>query len=74
MSCKSNLETLKDHLDQSCEYEPHINVGVAKDHDKNYIIVRPPLVRHLLCDCLLLKNIPYSYTLLDMQGHCRFCL
>ena len=41
MSSKPNLETLRDHVDLSGEDEPYTlpntNVGVAKDHDKNWI-------------------------------------
>ena len=52
MSSKSDLKTLKDHLDLSCEYEPYTlsntNVGTAKDHGKNYTKVRSLPVRHLL--------------------------
>ena len=38
-------------------YELHIlsnaNVSAAKDHGESYMKVRPPLVRHLLRNCLL---------------------
>ena len=43
MSSKSNLETLKDHLDLSFEYEPYTvpntNVVAANYDGKNYIRV-----------------------------------
>ena len=58
MSLKSNLETLKDHLDLRCEYEPNTlpntNVGAAEGHGKNYIKVKPPLVCHLVRNYLLI--------------------
>ena len=47
-----------------CEYElhslPNKKVSGAKDRGKNYIKVRPPLVRHLLRNRLLKENSPYS--------------
>ena len=43
------------------EYElhnlPNKKVSGAKDHGKNYIKIKSPLVRHLLCRCLLLPAI-----------------
>ena len=42
----------RSYLKLICEYElhslPNKKVSGAKDHDKSYIKVRPPLVRHLL--------------------------
>ena len=44
-----------------CEYElhslPNKKVSGAKDHGKNYIKVRPPLVRHLLRNRLFSKSV-----------------
>ena len=34
----------------------------AKTHGKNYIKVRPLLVRHLLCNRLLLYRVTQKYT------------
>ena len=48
---------LRSYLKLICEYELHIlskkRVSVAKDHGKNYIKVRPHLVRYLLRNGLL---------------------
>ena len=42
---------LRSYLKLTCEYELHIlpntKVSAAKDHGKNYMKARPPLVRHL---------------------------
>ena len=56
------VHALRSYLKLTCEYEfhslPNKKVSGAKDHGKNYIKVRPPLVRHLLHNGLLflLKN------------------
>ena len=46
------VRALRGCLNQICEYELHSlpskKVSGAKDHGKNYIKVRPPLVSHLL--------------------------
>ena len=46
------VHALRSYLKLICEYELHSfrnkKVSGAKDHGKNYIKVRPPLVRHLL--------------------------
>ena len=46
------VHALRSYLKLICEYEfhrlPNEKVSGAKDHGKNYIKVRPPLVRHLL--------------------------
>ena len=46
------LHALRSYLKLICEYElyslPNKKVNGAKDHGKNYMKVRPPLVRHLL--------------------------
>ena len=46
------VHALRSYLKLICEYElnslPNKNFSRAKDHGKNYIKVRPPLVRHLL--------------------------
>ena len=54
---KLNAEALRSYLSLICEYELHIlpNKKVsstAKDHGKNYMKDRPPLVRHLLRNCI----------------------
>ena len=58
---KSSAQTLRSYLKLNCEYELHIwpdtKVDAAKDHGKNFIKVRPPLVRHLLCTRLFMKNL-----------------
>ena len=56
------VDALRSYLKLICEYELHIllnkKVSVAKDHGKSYINVRPPLVRHLLCNCVLPADTP----------------
>ena len=51
MALKLGIQTLRSYFKIICEYEFHIlpnrKDGAAKDHGKNYIKVRPPLVRHL---------------------------
>ena len=46
------MHALTSYLKLICEYElhslPNTKVSGAKDHGKNCINVRPPLVRHLL--------------------------
>ena len=46
------IDALRSYLKLIFEYELHvlsnIKVDTAKGHGKNYIKVRPPLVRHLL--------------------------
>ena len=46
-----DVRALRRYLKLICEYElhslPNKKVSRAKDHGKNYIKVRPPLVRHL---------------------------
>ena len=53
-------EVLRSHLRLVCEYElytlPNKKVSAAKDHGKNYMKDRPPLIRHLLRDRLLQNN------------------
>ena len=55
---KLDEEALRSYLSLICEYElyilPNKRVSSAKDHGKNYMKDRPPLVRHLLRKCLLL--------------------
>ena len=45
------VHALRSYLKLICEYKlhslPNKKVSGAKDHGKNYIKVRPPLVRHL---------------------------
>ena len=54
---KLNVQALRSYLSLVCEYElyilPNKKVRTAKDHGKNYMKDRPPLVRHLLRNCLL---------------------
>ena len=51
MALKLGIQALGSYLKLTCEYELHIlsntKVGASKDPGKNYIKVRPPLVRHL---------------------------
>ena len=46
-----NVHALGSYLKLICEYElpslPNKKVSAAKDHGKNHVKVRPPLVRHL---------------------------
>ena len=53
------VHALRSYLKPICEYElhslPNKKVSGAKDHGKIYIKVRPPLVRHLLRDRLLVE-------------------
>ena len=52
------VHALRSYLKLICEYElyilPNKKVSAAKHHGKNYIKVRPLLVRHLLRNRLLL--------------------
>ena len=54
------VHSLRSYLKLICEYElhslPNKKVSGANDHGKNYIKVRPPLVRHLLRNRLLSKQ------------------
>ena len=51
------VHALRSYLKLICEYElhslPNKKVSGEKDHDENYIKVRPPLVSHLLRNRLL---------------------
>ena len=51
------VHALRSYLTLICEYElhslPNKKVSGAKYHGKNYIKVRPPLIRHLLRNRLL---------------------
>ena len=63
-----DVHALRSYLKLFCEYElhsvPNKTVSGAKDHGKNYIKVKPHLVRHLLRNRLLLYlNVVY----------CRLC-
>ena len=53
------VHALRRYLKLICEYElhslPYKKVSGAKDHGKSYIKVRPPLVRHLLRNRLLIS-------------------
>ena len=72
------MHALRSYLKLICEYElqslQNEKVSGAKDHGKNYIEVRPPLVRHLLRNRLLKQNakmlldIPFSmYNVINNQ-------
>ena len=54
---KLDVQVLRSHLSRICKYElyilPNKKVSTAKDHGKNYMKDRPPLVRHLVHNCLL---------------------
>ena len=56
-----DVHALRSYLKQRCEYElhslPNKKVSGAKNHGKNYIKVRSPLVRHLLCNRVLVVMI-----------------
>ena len=60
------VHALRSYLKLICEYElhssPNKKVGGAKDHDKNYIKVRPPLMRHFLRDRLLFGSYIPAFT------------
>ena len=57
MAFKIDEQVLRSYLKLTCEYELHVlpntKVSTAKDHGKNYMKVRPPMVRHLLRNRLL---------------------
>ena len=57
------VHALRSYLKIICEYElhslPNKKVSGAKDHGKNYIKVRPALVRHLLRKHLLRLHQTY---------------
>ena len=63
----SGVHALRSYLKLSYEYElhslPNKNVSSVKDHGKNYIKVRPHLVRHLLRNRLFPSNYHDSHTL-----------
>ena len=67
MCFKSNVKTCKRDMNLSCGNKLHIlpntKVSTAKDHGKNYIKVTPPLVHHLLRNCLFSHVCPCTYTL-----------
>ena len=50
-SLRSLTETYESNLKVTGEFKFHISlnkkVSIVKDHGKNYITVRPPLIRHL---------------------------
>ena len=54
---KLRIHVLRSYLKVTCECDLHIlpnrKVSAANDHGKNYIKVRPTLVRHLSRNCLL---------------------
>ena len=60
MALMLGVHALRSCLKLLCEYElhslPNKKVSGAKDHGKNYIKVRPPLVHHLLRNRLFVKE------------------
>ena len=54
---KLHVQALRSYLSLICEYELYIlpdkKVSTTKDHGENYMKDRPPLVCHLLHNCLL---------------------
>ena len=58
-SSRLSYSLVESYLRLICEYElhslPNKKVSGAKDHGKNYIKVRPPLVSHLLRNRLSLQ-------------------
>ena len=57
MALKLDVQALRSYLSLICEHElyilPNKKVSTAKDHGKNYMKDRPPLVRHFLRNRLL---------------------
>ena len=57
----SGVHAIRSYLKQTCEHElrslPYNKVSGAKDHGKNYINVRPLLVRHLMHNRLLFDEV-----------------
>ena len=57
---------LRSYLKLICEYElhslPNKKVSGARDHGKNYIKARPPLVRHLLRNRLFMRPLWCFYS------------
>ena len=57
---KLAIHALRKDLKLTCEYELHIlinkTVNTTKDHGENYMKVRPPLVRYLLCNRLFTRD------------------
>ena len=64
-------QALRSYLSLICEYELYIfpdkKVNTAKDHGKNYMKDRPPLVHHLLRNCLLEPFTAYYGDIVDFQ-------
>ena len=66
------MHALRSYLKLISEYElrslPNKRVSGAKDHGKNHIKIRPPLVRHLLRNRLLCLSIfLFFLSKLDIQ-------
>ena len=70
MALKLGSQALRSYLKLACEYKLHIlpntEVSTAKDHGKNYMKVRPPMVRHLLRNRLLFLLHPLFRDLFSM--------
>ena len=66
------VHVLRSYLKLICEYElhslPNKNIVAQNDHGKNYIKVRPPLVRHLLGNYLLRLYMSASKTCRQKTG------
>ena len=65
------VHALRSYLKLIYEYElhslPNEKASGAKDHGKNYIKVRPPLVRHLLRNRLFLGGLVFGCVLMLEQ-------
>ena len=59
-SLKLGIQALRSYLKLICEYEFHTLLNIAKDHGKNYMKVRPPLVSHLLRNRTRSKTLHFS--------------
>ena len=58
------VHALRSYLKLVCKYElhslPNKKITAAKDHGKNNMKVRPPLVRHLLRNRLFIEKLEVS--------------
>ena len=72
------VHALKSYLKLLCEYElhhvPNKNVSGAKDHVKNYIKVRPPLVSHPFHNRNRLLNFWSVFTICSLYAHYMFTI
>ena len=69
---KLDVQALRYYLSLIFEYDldvlPNKKVSTAKDHGKNYMKDRPPLVRHRLRNCLF-SNVAQNFII--MPSHFR---